>query len=160
MRQLCVHWDMKHLGSLESTQELLSATPQATLTHLSYTPNSHMLHISMITCWHMNQLLPKKKKTFFSSSCPLETLFTVCSVFCWWKDDYLMFDTILNNFFFHPINCFFVLFFLLVTSLAKIGLQASLVPCCVFTIWHLSVISISFHLTISPLNHSFIKSWE
>ena len=43
-----------------------------------------------------------------------------------------MFDTILNNFFFHPTNCF--VFSLLVTSLAKIGLQASLVACCVFTI--------------------------
>ena len=159
MRQLCVHWNMKHLGSLESTQELLLATPQATLMHLSYTPNSHMLHISMITCWHMNQLLPKKKKTFFSSSCPLETLFTVCSVFCWWKDDYFMFDTILNKFFFIRLIVFLFCFSLLVTSLAKIGLQASLVACCVFTIWHLSVISISFHLTISPLNHS-CKSWE
>ena len=28
MRQLCVHRDMKHLGSLESTVELLSATSQ------------------------------------------------------------------------------------------------------------------------------------
>ena len=148
---------MKHLGSLESTQELLAAMPRATFTHLLYSPNSHVLHISMNACWRMNQLLPKKKKTFFSSSCPLETLFTVCSVFCWWKDDYLMFDTILNNFFFHPTNCF--VFSLLVTSLAKIGLQASLVACCVFTIWHLSVISILFHLTISPLNHS-CKSWE
>ena len=148
---------MKHLGSLESTQELLAAMPRATFTHLLYSPNSHVLHISMNACWRMNQLLPKKKKTFFSSSCPLETLFKVCSVFCWWKDDYLMFDTILNNFFFHPTNCF--VFSLLVTSLAKIGLQASLVACCVFTIWHLSVISILFHLTISPLNHS-CKSWE
>ena len=148
---------MKHLGSLESTQELLAAMPRATFTHLLYSPNSHVLHISMNACWRMNQLLPKKKKTFFSSSCPLETLFTVCSVFCWWKDDYLMFDTILNNFFFHPTNCF--VFSLLVTSLAKIGLQASLVACCVFTLWHLSVISISFLLTISPLNHSF-ESWE
>ena len=31
MRQLCVHRDMKHLGSLESTQEAL--------THLSCSPN-------------------------------------------------------------------------------------------------------------------------
>ena len=31
MRQLCVHRDMKHLGSLESTQ--------GTLTHLSCSPN-------------------------------------------------------------------------------------------------------------------------
>ena len=124
---------------------------------LSKLPHASYLNDYMLT---YSQLLPKKKKTFFSSSCPLETLFTVCSVFCWWKDDYLMFDTILNNFFFHPTNCFFCFVFsLLVTSLAKIGLQASLVACCVFTIWHLSVISISFHLTTSPLNHS-CKSWE
>ena len=32
MRQLCVHRDMKHLGSLESTQE-------ARVTHLSCSPN-------------------------------------------------------------------------------------------------------------------------
>ena len=35
---LCVHRDMKHLGSLESTQEA-RATPRATLTHLSCSPN-------------------------------------------------------------------------------------------------------------------------
>ena len=41
MHQLCVHRDMKHLGSLESTQEARVAlgTPQATLTHLSCSPN-------------------------------------------------------------------------------------------------------------------------
>ena len=37
-RKLCVHRDMKHLGSLESTQEA-RATPRATLTHLSCSPN-------------------------------------------------------------------------------------------------------------------------
>ena len=36
IRQLCVHRDMKDLGSLGSTQE---ATPLATLTHLSCSPN-------------------------------------------------------------------------------------------------------------------------
>ena len=41
MSQPCVHRDMKHLGSLESIQELelLSATSRATLTHLSCSPN-------------------------------------------------------------------------------------------------------------------------
>ena len=41
MCQLLVHRDMKHLGSLETLKklELLSATPQATLTHLSCSPN-------------------------------------------------------------------------------------------------------------------------
>ena len=41
MRQLCVRRDMKHLGSLESTQEarVALATPRATLTHLSCSPN-------------------------------------------------------------------------------------------------------------------------
>ena len=150
---------MKHLGSLESTQELLAAMPRATFTHLLYSPNSHVLHISMNACWRMNQLLPKKKKTFFSSSCPLETLFTVCSVFCWWKDDYLMFDTIFNNFFFIQLIVFLFCFFSSGELFSQIGLQASLVACCVFTLWHLSVISISFLLTISPLNHSF-ESWE
>ena len=39
MCHLCVHRDMKHLGSLESTLELLSVTSQATLTHLFCSPN-------------------------------------------------------------------------------------------------------------------------
>ena len=48
---------MKHLGSLENTQEA-----RVTLTHLSCSPNfpraSYLvLHISMNACWRMNQLL-------------------------------------------------------------------------------------------------------
>ena len=41
MRELCVHRDMKHLESLETLKklELLSATPRATLTHLSCSPD-------------------------------------------------------------------------------------------------------------------------
>ena len=41
MHQLCVHRDMKHLGSLESTREARVAlgTPRATPVHLSCSPN-------------------------------------------------------------------------------------------------------------------------
>ena len=73
------------------------------LPHASYL-NDYMLTYEPI-------VTKKEKKTFFSSSCPLETLFTVCSVFCWWKDDYLMFDTILNNFFFIRLIVFLFCFF-------------------------------------------------
>ena len=48
---------MKHLGSLESTQEARVAMPRATLMHLSCLQTSHVLHISMNACWCMNQLL-------------------------------------------------------------------------------------------------------
>ena len=43
MSQLCIHLDMKHLGSLESTQEA------------SALQTSHMLHISVNAHWRMNQ---------------------------------------------------------------------------------------------------------
>ena len=61
MSQLCVNRDMKHLGSLESTQE---ATPRATLTHLSCSPNSPrasyldertLTHESIINYIHINE---------------------------------------------------------------------------------------------------------
>ena len=47
MSQLCVHRDMKHLGSLESTQE--------TLTHLSYT-YEFILYTYEFTCQFLTNL--------------------------------------------------------------------------------------------------------
>ena len=56
MRQLCVHRDMKHLGSLESTQEARVAHEQL-LRIFRALQTSRVLHISINARWHMNQLL-------------------------------------------------------------------------------------------------------
>ena len=84
-----------------------SSNSYASFIH-SKLPHASYLNDYMLT---YEPIVTKKEKTFFSSSCPLETLFTVCSVFCWWKDDYLMFDTILNNFFFIQLIVFLFCFF-------------------------------------------------
>ena len=57
MRQLCVHRDMKHLGSLESTQEARFArgVPLIRIFHALQT--SRVPHISMNVRRCMNQLL-------------------------------------------------------------------------------------------------------
>ena len=51
MRQLYVHWDMKHLGSQEARKLLRIFRALQT---------SRVLHISMNARWLMNQLLRKK----------------------------------------------------------------------------------------------------
>ena len=58
--QLCVHSDMKHLGSLESTQEA-RAEAQELLRIFRALQTFHMRHISMNTRWCMNQLLKNTK---------------------------------------------------------------------------------------------------
>ena len=49
MRQLCIHRDMKHLGSLDSTQEARVAHSYASSNSgfLSAVQTSQVLHISM-----------------------------------------------------------------------------------------------------------------
>ena len=59
-RQLCIHQDMKHLGSLESTQEARVALGYALeqlLRNFRVLQTSRVLHISMNARWRMNQLL-------------------------------------------------------------------------------------------------------
>ena len=74
----CVFIEHEHLGSLESTQELLSATPRATFTHLSYSPNSHMLHISMNMTYE--PIVAKKEKNLFQFKLSIGNL--IHSLFC------------------------------------------------------------------------------
>ena len=56
IRQLYIHWDMKHLGSLESTQEAREEA-QDLLCIFRALQTFHVPHISMNARWHMNQLL-------------------------------------------------------------------------------------------------------
>ena len=58
--QLYIHWDMKHLGSLESTQEAREEA-QDLLCIFRALQTFHVLHISMNARWHMNQLLKNTK---------------------------------------------------------------------------------------------------
>ena len=60
MCQLCVHWDMKHLGSLESTQEAREEA-QELLRIFRALQTFHMLHILMNARRCMNQLLKNTK---------------------------------------------------------------------------------------------------
>ena len=58
MSQLCVHRDMKHLGSLESTQEARVALGYASsilLRIFRALQTPRVLHISMNARWRMNQ---------------------------------------------------------------------------------------------------------
>ena len=59
-RQLCIHRDMKHLGSLEGTQEARVALGYALeqlLRNFRALQTSRVLHISINARWRMNQLL-------------------------------------------------------------------------------------------------------
>ena len=60
MRQLCFNRNMKHLGSLESTQEAESysrRSQEQLLRIFRALQTSRVLHISMNARWRMNQLL-------------------------------------------------------------------------------------------------------
>ena len=133
-----------------------SSNSYASFIH-SKLPHASYLNDYMLT---YEPIVTKKEKNLFQFKLSIGNL--IHSLFCFLLMEgwlFYVWHHLKQFFFFIRLIVFLFCFSLLVTSLAKIGLQASLVACCVFTIWHLSVISISFHLTISPLNHS-CKSWE